>query len=227
MKFSESRELILFAAIGALYIASEPLRPYPLHYVLKAVPIFILLQFIRTRVQGPLRIQAQLALLFSAGGDIMLSMAFPNQFIAGLSSFLVAQLIYGYLFLQLRSSSRSTPKIAITACTVGFAVVMANLLLLEAPALRIAVLCYLTVISAMAIAATWAWRSSLLHVFGAFMFICSDALIAWNMFRSPVPFSSFFIMSTYYAAQLMLVTGILRLWMELRPHQTGGAADAS
>jgi uncharacterized membrane protein YhhN len=45
---------------------------------------------------------------------------------------------------------------------------------------------------------------------GAMLFIISDSFIAINKFINPFPFESYWIMSTYYAAQFMLVTGFLK-----------------
>jgi len=206
--------LALFVLIALLYVASEPLRPYPLHYLVKAIPIFVLAVFAHAHLGGRMRTTVLLALMFSAGGDMMLSMSFTHQFIAGLGSFLVAQLIYGYLFLQLANKDKRALKILISAAAVLYAAVMAGLILPEEPFLKTAVLSYLVVITLMALAATWAWRRSPLHMLGAFVFVLSDSLIAWNMFASPVPFSSLLIMSTYYAAQCMMIKGIVNLQRE-------------
>ena len=44
---------------------------------------------------------------------------------------------------------------------------------------------------------------------GACVFMLSDALIAVNKFLTPVPLVSFWILLTYYAAQLLIVHHVL------------------
>ncbi len=209
MNWIAARWLALFLAIAALYIASEPWRPYPLHYLVKALPILVLAVYANAHLAGRWRLAVLLALLFSAGGDILLSLTFSHHFIAGLGSFLLAQLVYAGIFFALRNGLRRTIKQVISLGAVGYAAVMAAAILPAEPVLKIAVSSYLLVITCMAVSATWAWRQSPLHMLGAFTFVASDSLIAWNMFVSPVPLSSLLIMSTYYAAQLMLISGIV------------------
>lgn len=198
-----------FLGLALAYIASEPLRPYPLHYLVKALPIFMLMAHAGTALTGRLRNLTLAALLFSAGGDVMLSLSFPHQFVAGLSSFLVAQITYTAIFLRFRSPDRPRVKGILSIGIVCYGGLMAGLILPEDQIMRIAVICYVIVISAMAISAVWAWRVSLHHVLGAFLFVVSDSLIAWTAFRDPLPFASLVVMSTYYAAQFMLISGIV------------------
>ena len=47
-------------------------------------------------------------------------------------------------------------------------------------------------------------------VAGALLFILSDSLIALNKFLVPIPGSAFFVMSTYAAAQYLIVVGMVR-----------------
>ena len=44
---------------------------------------------------------------------------------------------------------------------------------------------------------------------GAIFFIISDSLLAINKFYFPLPYSAFWIMSTYSFAQYFIVSGIL------------------
>ena len=75
--------------------------------------------------------------------------------------------------------------------------------------LQFAVVAYLMAIATMGL---FAFQSSLpmrWAVLGAILFIISDSFIAINKFISPIPYESYWIMSSYYMAQFMLVTGFL------------------
>jgi uncharacterized membrane protein YhhN len=67
----------------------------------------------------------------------------------------------------------------------------------------------LTAIAAMGLMALQSSLPMRWAVLGAVLFIISDSLIAVNKFIYAFPFDSYLIMSSYYVAQFMLVTGIL------------------
>ncbi|MGD0341839.1 MAG: lysoplasmalogenase, partial [Bacteroidales bacterium] len=52
--------------------------------------------------------------------------------------------------------------------------------------------------------------SYILVLCGAILFVLSDSLIALNKFGFPFIFSSIAVMSTYIAAQYLIVAGILK-----------------
>ena len=164
--------------------------------------------YANAHLQGGLRVATLLALLCSAGGDVMLSLTFRNHFIAGLGSFLVAQVVYAGIFLRVVNPEKLKFKLPISLVAIGYAAFMAGEILPDDPVMQSAVVSYLVVITTMALAATWSWRASPLHMLGAFTFVASDSIIAWNMFASPVPYASFLIMSTYYAAQWLIALSV-------------------
>ena len=45
---------------------------------------------------------------------------------------------------------------------------------------------------------------------GALCFMLSDALLATNRFVQPLPLAQFWVLATYYVAQLLIVGGWLR-----------------
>jgi len=44
---------------------------------------------------------------------------------------------------------------------------------------------------------------------GSLLFVISDNFIAWDKFIVKIPFSSLFILGTYYPAQALIITGML------------------
>ena len=51
---------------------------------------------------------------------------------------------------------------------------------------------------------------------GAGLFMLSDALLATNRFVMPLPLSQVWVLGTYYAAQWLIVAGVLRGWQGVR-----------
>ena len=206
--------LYLITAMG--FVATVGFEPYPIDFLIKALPIGVLLVFAAHYLEGRTRTLTVAALVFSAGGDVMLALAFPNQFIFGLASFLIAQLMYVFVFLRFRNKEHFTQKLVLAGLVVIYAIVIGGVVMPEQAELKIAVSSYLVVIGCMVLAALFAWKRSYLHLIGALIFMVSDSIIAWNKFHAPVPFASVAIMATYYLAQYLIVIGIYRLSQERR-----------
>jgi uncharacterized membrane protein YhhN len=119
--------------------------------------------------------------------------------------------VYLILFARFANRRHRLPKWALTATLGLAAAVVGYQILPDERVLAVAVVVYLLVLVGMATASIWAWQRSFLHVAGALIYVVSDSLIAWNKFHAPVPHADLLIMVTYYAAQGLLVAGILRL----------------
>ena len=57
----------------------------------------------------------------------------------------------------------------------------------------------------------WQKPANIYIFIGAIIFVASDSVLAFDKFYIVIPFSSFFIMSTYLIAQYLIVIGILKL----------------
>ena len=77
--------------------------------------------------------------------------------------------------------------------------------------MKVPVIAYMIAISLMAITAGFRVDSKFLWVaLGALIFMVSDTLIAVSRFVAPFDYSGVAVMSTYYLAQLLICTGVLR-----------------
>ncbi|MFV5696202.1 lysoplasmalogenase [Flavobacterium sp. LB3P122] len=161
------------------------------------------------------------ALTFSWMGDVILMFAYKAEiyFTIGLVAFLISHIAYIVLFSkQLRINSFKNKAIfwiGITAIIV-YLVVMFLLLLPTLGDLKIPVLVYAIVLSTMLLFAfkgflKWSKPAGTYILLGAFIFISSDSILAFNKFYEPIFFSSFLVMATYLLAQYCIVVGILKL----------------
>jgi len=165
---------------------------------------------------------AVLAFVFSWIGDLLLM--FGSQgllfFISGLSSFLVAQVVYIFLFLRTINLSGRKPFLRKSPfwliAYIGYGLVLYIVLYnhLE-DVLKIAVFVYMIAIMGMSAMALNRYGNghpvSFSFVFaGSLLFVLSDSLIAINRFLIPVPYEGLFIMSTYISAQFLIMKGILK-----------------
>lgn len=162
------------------------------------------------------------ALAGSLAGDVFLM--FQGFFIPGLVSFLVAHLFYVALF---KSGQAWFPHRGALVATLGVGAAMYAFLWAGGlpPALRAPVAAYVLVIALMAaqaIGRATALRDtpSLLVAIGAGFFMLSDSLLATNRFVMPLPMAQVWVLSTYYAAQALIVGG----WLA---HQAASPAIAA
>ena len=216
------RRLAIVAALlvqsAAVATASSALGWVDLHYVFKPLSMLLAIGFVWQQGSGPglqgrpARLLAG-ALVASLAGDVFL-MGPASGFIPGLASFLVAHLFYIRL---LRVEQAWFPSRTALATTTVFGLAMLVLVWsgLGSPVLRLAVPTYVAVIVAMAAQAIG--RATVLRdgasaavALGACFFLLSDSLLAINRFVTPVPLSALWILSTYYAAQILIVLNSLR-----------------
>ena len=151
------------------------------------------------------------ALAGSLAGDVFLM--FQGFFIPGLVSFLVAHLFYVALF---KRGQAWFPHRGALAATLGIGVGMYAFLWMGGlpPALRVPVAAYVLVIALMAAQAMG--RATVLRsgpalrvALGAGCFMLSDSLLATDRFVTPLPWAPVWVLSTYYAAQVLIVSGWL------------------
>ena len=175
-------------------------------WLLKIIPIAILMGTVLKTEASSIRTILLFALFFSGCGDLLLAF---DVFIFGVAAFLIAQLSYAVLFRQYWKGlyQRWPLSFVLLICII----VMLWLLLPKLGNLQLPVLVYLVAISAMGLLAVQSSLSMRWAVLGALIFIISDSLIAINKFVYPLPFEGLLIMSTYYAAQFMLITSLVKL----------------
>ncbi|MBS0501297.1 MAG: sterol desaturase family protein [Burkholderiaceae bacterium] len=152
------------------------------------------------------------ALLGSLAGDVFLML--PGRFMPGLVSFLLAHL--GYIALFRQGVPWFGQRAALAATLALGAGMYAFLWWGGLPAaLRGPVAAYVLVIALMAAQAWGRWavhrdRAALGVALGACCFMLSDSLLAINRFVTPLPGAQVWVLASYYAAQALIVGGMLR-----------------
>ncbi|RXK49792.1 lysoplasmalogenase [Aquirufa rosea] len=158
------------------------------------------------------------ALFFAWLGDVFLMVPGNNPlfFQLGLGGFLIMQWIYIYLF----KGHIKQVLVPINGMTLLVAIYVLVLLALLLPnmnfGLAIPVVVYAISLGTMlwfasqrkASVSTWNYQWVFL---GAILFVLSDSLLAINKFYHSFPGNSFWVMSTYILAQLLLTQGLVKL----------------
>jgi uncharacterized membrane protein YhhN len=152
------------------------------------------------------------ALAASLAGDVLLLP--PGRFVGGLVAFLVAHLAYLVAFAQLPGSVPWLVVGVVIAGVVAGTVGRALLGAAQRVGLGAPVAVYLVAICAMAIAAT---RTGLpAAILGAWLFVASDAMLAWGRFRAPSSGSAtgarrlgVAVIVTYHLGQVLLFASLV------------------
>ena len=143
------------------------------------------------------------AMVFSALGDAFL-LDKARFFLPGLGAFLVAHLCFMGGFLSLSGEAPGQP--VLIGVSIAAAAVLTSLWPGLRGPLRVAVPVY-----AFALAGMVASASTLgaLGFLGGVVFLVSDTLLAFNLFRGPLPGADVPVMITYFAAIGLLTASVL------------------
>lgn len=209
-------------AAGALASATAAFGLLPWHYFTKPAVVVIAIYVVaisachtgagyqfRSNISALWLIGA---LLGSLAGDVFLM--WGGWFTAGLVSFLLAHLCYIVLF------ARGAPWLALrparVACLSAGVVMYVFLWRGGLPVeLRVPVAVYVLAIAVMAAQAWTRWQvrrdaPALAVALGACCFMLSDSLLATDRFVQALPWAPLWVLATYYAAQVLIVIGVVR-----------------
>jgi alkylglycerol monooxygenase len=213
--------MALMLQSAALATATSALGYMEWHWLFKPLTMVIALVLVAARAYptsagGRLGLKNMGLLAAALGGSLAgdVFLMFPGYFIPGLVSFLVAHLFYLALF---RQGQRWFPHRRALGATLGVAVAMYAFLWAGGlpAALRGPVAAYVLVIALMAAqaigrASVLRDGASVLVAVGAVSFMLSDSLLATNRFVQPLPWAQVWVLGTYYAAQALIVAGVLK-----------------
>jgi sterol desaturase/sphingolipid hydroxylase (fatty acid hydroxylase superfamily)/uncharacterized membrane protein YhhN len=200
---------VLLIESAALAVGTASEGWIDLHRVFKPLTLALAITLVASRtglLRGAFGWKLVAALFLCLVGDVFLMM--DGFFIPGLVSFLLAHLCFLALFRQ------GVPWFAsgkALAGTLGAAAAMVVFLFPHlGPVLKVAVPAYALVIALMAAqaigrAVVLRDAASVAVGVGAVLFMASDTLLAINRFAQPIVMAPFWILSTYYAAQLLIV----------------------
>jgi len=143
--------------------------------------------------------------VLSVAGDVALIWSGPRAFLVGLAAFLLAHLAYVIAFVGVADWSPHVAVVAVVALTVTALVLRA--IWNGAVGMHAPTVAYGLVISAMVIAASatvgdGSFTPGPLAFGGAVLFYASDASLALNRFRRPIPHIAFWTLGVYWLGQI-------------------------
>jgi uncharacterized membrane protein YhhN len=182
------------------------------------IPVLALLLIVNIRQdRNSTHVLFLAALLFSWAGDILLETKIPHGslFVPGLIAFLLAHIMYITVFVSTPGSgtSRINPALQLIPLVL-YGILLLIVLNKDLGSMKIPVIIYSLVILTMVYTAAGRYgkaepQSYWLVLAGAILFLISDSALAINKFSYPFRLSSLVVMSTYAAAQLLIVAGYI------------------
>ena len=151
-------------------------------------------------------------MIFAMIGDILLEFEFQESFIMGLCSFLLMQVCYALVFKR----NFAKPTLWKWGVIAVVFLIASGFIVSYWPnfqALNIYVAIYtmaIAIMVSMAISRKTTYMLQQSLVIGVLLFMFSDMVLAINMFVEKVPHSGLFIMASYSAAQLLIVSSMIQ-----------------
>ncbi len=213
--------LACFIFFAAAHLIGEALKSMPMRYATKP---FLMPSLALYYASCAPAINWLVIAALACGwlGDVFLMIPDPQKtrkyFRPGLVAFLLGHVFYILVFGSYLTGIGNLPWYGY-ACLIVFlasGLFAAKLLLPHAGAMRGPILGYIVIIVIMGFAATLplggaSLRGAATAVAGAFVFMVSDTINAYNKFAREIPHERLYTMSTYLAGQFLLVQGYLWL----------------
>jgi uncharacterized membrane protein YhhN len=211
--------LALFIATVLAHLAAEALKSLPGRYATKP---FLMLSLVLYYTSAAPVVNWLIVVALAGGwlGDIFLMIPDPEKtrrwFKPGLAAFLAGHVFYIAVFASYIGSAGNVPAwgwcalaVYITAGGTGY-----RLIAPHAGKMLPAIIAYIVIIVLMGATTvlplgTVRLTGALLAMAGAFVFMVSDILNAYNKFAREIPNGRLYIMSTYLGGQFLLVQGYL------------------
>lgn len=207
--------LFLFLAVTIVELISEQIGSRLLYLISKPLLMPMLILFLiqnNSIISRKIMLLTLIALLFSWLGDVFLMFSPEIYFLLGLASFLMAHLIYIFIF-SIDFKWRGWVAILFLFILLIYGSFLLNYIWLGLENMTLPVLFYTATILTMVFTAFN--RKKLrpgfyrLILLGAISFVVSDSLIALDKFTE-VNIGRYFIMATYCLAQFLIVFGLAK-----------------
>lgn len=211
--------LILFIIISLAHLASEAWRSSAASYITKPLLMPALAMYYVTSAAQPNPLLIA-AIVCGWLGDIFLLIPDPQStrryFKAGLVAFLLGHVLYIAVFAAYLPRMESLPLWgwAAVAVYVGAGAVGYRLIVPHAGKMLPAIIAYIIIIVLMGASTVIPLGSvstagAFTAMAGAFVFMVSDTLNAYNRFVREIPLERLYTMGTYLVGQFLLVQGYL------------------
>ena len=194
----------LFLFTSVFFILSLFFKPYPLSWLMKLLPMAILVFIAISQLKDKTGKIFIVGLVFSGFGDFFLDYEPINGFVLGLGSFFIAHVCYLIVLKPIEKK-----KLGLVGLYGVYGIAIFSLIAGGLDELFIPVLAYMSILLIMAMMTLVSKRSNNWLVLGGLSFVFSDSLIGIDKFCYPIPYAPIMIMLSYYFAQYALLRGFI------------------
>jgi len=194
----------LFLFTSVFFILSLFFKPYPLSWLMKLLPMAILVFIAISQLKDKTGKIFIVGLVFSGFGDFFLDYEPINGFVLGLGSFFIAHVCYLIVLKPIEKK-----KLGLVGLYGVYGIAIFSLIAGGLDELFIPVLAYMSILLIMAMMTLISKRSNNWLVLGGLSFVFSDSLIGIDKFYYPIPYAPIMIMLSYYFAQYALLRGFI------------------
>lgn len=208
--FIPLKAIVLFAFLASVFVLSTLVKPYPLSWAIKLLPMLLLIG-VAIQKLGFTKENKYfvLGLMFSACGDFMLDYERHNWFIFGLGAFFIAHLFYLASLKPYTKNIFQIKHLTTMLVYIAYGAVMLFILADGLGQMFVPVTAYMIILLLMAIATVLSGKSNVWLIVGGVSFVISDSLIGFDKFYMPIEHSHFAVMVSYYFAQFALLRGFI------------------
>ncbi len=225
MKLQDFNKVYFSVLLLHLAVLYKP-ESMALYYISKPLLIFSLLSYFIHKTEAiasRYRISVILGLAFSLCGDVMLMLEGQHWFLGGMASFALAHLAYISFYFQLKLDFRWIRIMA--ALTISFASFIALISYVGTPAeMQIFIYAYATLLIIHLMVSTGfiqkSIRTSVWPPIGVSLFIVSDLLLAYHMYKETNKWLQIAVMIAYGLAQYLIAVGVLKSLGKLIPDKS-------
>ncbi len=201
----------LFIALATMFVISTLVKPYPLSWAIKLLPMLLLMGLAWQQLGFEKENKYfLLGLAFSICGDFILDYDGNNWFIFGLGAFFIAHIFYIASLKPYTKSLFQVKYLIVLSLYLAYGGIMLTLLAAGLGEMFVPVLAYMSILLFMALTTVVSEKSNIWLVLGGMSFVISDSLIGFDKFYMEIDHSHFYVMITYYFAQFALLNGFIK-----------------
>lgn len=231
MHFVKKYGALIFLALLLAHLCCIYWGPAPWRTVSKLVLIPFLLLYLSASREGIVHPLVVAGLVCSFAGDVFLAFSGEIFFLAGMFAFICTHVCNLAYFVKLRRAVTPSGGREFIPAMAGYMIVLGCYVMFHLfnhlGNLRVPIIVYMLIISAMAIAAAGTSLNALIRkaavlyfMPGAALFALSDGILAMNKFAWHEPMADLAVMATYGAAQFCLVKGFIKI-TQIKVHSPG------
>ncbi len=207
---------IAYSLLGILWMVLLPWKPFEYSFMLRPLSSILLVYIAHKYTSKGFGKIIFLGILFGLAGDYFLAPSSENFFIFGLVAFLIGHIFYIIAFLKEGIKTEKWKWIVLFilfAYSIFMIIIMVKrILFLNKPIMIAPIILYLIIICTMAATAVLRKQKNNYIIFGAFIFVASDSLLALNYILSDIASIKVLFLGvfTYILGQYLIVFGAVK-----------------